>query len=294
MLRRYRGGYISATKKTTTLSSASGMFNLAYQASNSANWPGLNNPAYQQLIDNFIGTRYYISPTGSDTNSGLNESAPLATYNQFRALTSAITSSVMCIFLQGTYSLSTIVSNASFSECCFTDENYQRVFVCKTPNATIFNWTADNGKRDCAPFYFRNINSAFYGGIINRNNNGRTLNYSTAFFNQSTVGFAGKVYNTVIAEVNANAKWSLSYNNASWSGTQGAYYCTFAVGAAALGSYSGTATFPGDYCAGNYSVTNSFPLFTNYVNANGSMNPTTYQIAGTSGVYNGTYAWPTP
>lgn len=290
MLRRYRGGFITATKTTTTPSSASGIFNLAYQASNHESWPAPGYVYYNQLIDSFSGTKYYISPTGNDANPGTNENLPLQSYSQFRVLTSGNASDIMCVFLPGTYTLPTILATAS-GESCFTDESYKRVFVCKIPNQTVFEWTANGGRRDCAPFYFRNVNTRFYGGVIKRDNNARTLNYATAFFNGSTLSFVGKIYNVVLAEVNANGNWSLSYNNAGWNSNTGVYNCTFAVIEAAASSYSGVATFPGDYCAGNYSVTNTFPLFTNYVNANGTMNPTTYAIAGTSGVYNGTYAW---
>lgn len=292
MLRRYKGGYISPSLVSTSTSGATGRFSLPYQmqAAGSGTWPITTSVTYNNLINNFVGTKYYISPTGSDSNPGTSEGAPLQTYTQFRTLTSATTASIMCVFLAGTYTMTTLGLTGS-AECCFTDENYQRTFVCKEPSLTIFNWLANGGKRDAAPFYFRNANTKFYGGIVKRDNNGRTLNYSNAFFNGTTLAFAGKVYNTVLAETNANNLWSVSYNNAGWSGTQGPYYCTFAGNAAAQASYAGAATFVGDYCAGNYSVTSSFPLFTNYVNAAGTMNPTTYEIAGSSGVYNGEYHW---
>ena len=299
MVKRYSGGFISSQTLNVSRTTASGLFDLPYQikAQKNSLWPNqsLGPPqAYLDLINNFTSTVYYISPTGSDSNSGTSTDTPLQTYAQFRTLTSSITTSIMCVFLPGTYTLSSIIANATYSECCFTDENYERIFVCQVPNQTIFEWTANAGKRDAQPFYFRNANTRFYGGVIKRNNNGRTLNYATSFFNNSTMNFVAKVYNVVIAEVNANNYWSLSYSNSTWPSTMGVYYCTFAVGAAALGSYSGGTSFIGDYCAGNYSYTGTFPSFTNYVNANGGMNATTYAISGTSGVYNGTYAWPIP
>lgn len=292
MLRRYKGGYISSTMPTTSVNGVSGMYSLPsqVQAVQSNSWPLASVINYQNLITNFSGTKYYISPTGSDSNPGTSENLPLQTYAQFRTLTSANTAAIMCVFLPGTYTLSTILATAS-GECCFTDEARERIFVCKTPNQTTFEWTANGGRRDCAPFYFRNVNTRFYGGVIKRDNNARTLNYATAFFNGTTLGFVAKIYNVVLAEVNANGNWSLSYNNSAWNANMGVYNCTFAVIEAAAASYAGADTFIGDYCAGNYSVTTATPLFTNYVNAAGTMNPTTYVISGTSGVYTGAYAW---
>lgn len=292
MLRRYKGGFLTSVLPTTTSGYTTGRYSLPLQsqAMQSGTWPLSSGQIYNSLITNFVGTKYYISPTGSDSNPGTSENQPLATYAQFRSLTSTTNASIMCVFLPGTYSLASILATAN-AECCFTDEAYSRTFVCKVPSQTVFNWSANGGRRDCAPFYFRNTNSRFYGGVINRDNNARTLNYSCAFFNATTLGFVAKVYNVVLAEVNANGNWSLSYNNGTWNTNMEVNNCTFAVSEAALTSYSGAATFIGDKCAGNYTVTTTFPLFTNYVNANGSMNPTTYQIVGSSGVYTGIYAW---
>lgn len=248
--------------------------------------------SYVTLINNSTATKYYIDAVfGSDTNDGLSFSTPIQTYSRFRTLTSAITTPVMVIFLEGTYTLSSFVSGSG--EFCFNDDGRERHFVCQ-PGKAVFNWTANGGARDAAPFRFANAATRFYGGIVRRNNNGRTLNYSTAFFNGTTVTFNGIVFNTVIAETNANNNWSLSYNNADWTGTQGPYYCTFAVGTTALSSYTGGTTFTGNFCAGNWGVNITSATFTNYVNASGAMNATTYAIAGSSGVYNGTYAWPAP
>lgn len=295
MLRRYEGSYISASLVTTSNTRANGVYSLSHQmqAVRANNWPiGFPTTAdvYNGLINNFSGTKYFISPTGSDTNAGTSEGSPLQTYAQFRTLTSANASSIMCVFLPGTYTLSSISASGT-GESCFSDDNAQRTFVCKSPSETVFNWTANLGRRDAAPFWFRNANTKFYGGVVRRNNNGRTLNYSNAFFNGTTIAFVGQVYNTVIAETNANNLWALSYNNGTWATTQGVFFCTFAVSAAAQSSYSGADTFNGNSCAGNYSVTSATPLFTNYVNAAGTMNATTYFIAGASGVYNGLYRW---
>jgi len=292
MLRRYKGGFLTSTLPQTTVGVTNGMYSLPIQsqAVQSGTWPLSSSQNYANLITNFSGTKYYISPTGSDSNPGTSENLPLQTYAQFRTLTSANTAAIMCVFLPGSYTLPTLPLTSS-GECCFTDEARERIYVCKTPSETVFEWSANGGKRDCAPFYFRNANTRFYGGVIKRDNNARTLSYSTAFFNGTTIGFVAKVYNVVLAEVNANGNWSVSYNNTDWNSNMSVTNCTFAVSEAALASYSGVATFIGDYCAGNYTVTSTFPLFTNYVNANGTMNPTTYSIAGTSGVYTGQYAW---
>jgi hypothetical protein len=250
-------------------------------------------PSYQSLISLYAGGVYYIDGViGSDSNAG-TQSSPLRTYAGFRTLTSGTTSAVMAVFKAGTYTMSSIVSNATYSECCFTDEGYERIFICE-PGKVIFEWVANGGKREASPFWFRNANSRIYGGIVKRNNNGRTASYSVSWFNDQTSVYAGRLYNTVLLETGTNNSWSISYKNAgTWAATSGVYYCTFA-GTAALSSYSGGASFYGDACAGNYSAGITSANFTNYVNSNGTMNTSTYAIAGSSGVYQGTYAWPLP
>ena len=293
MTRRYPSGLISPTTFVTTADNASGIFDIPtqMQLKNSQLWPTKNtnfNSTYQNLINNFSGTKYYVSTTGSDTNDGLSENTAFQSYARFYAVTSALTTNIMCIFLPGTYTLSSITL-ASDCEVCISDNSYPRTYVC-SPGKTIFQWTASAGKRDCAPLNFNNAGSNIYGATIKRNNNSRTLNYSVAFFNNTTANFLGKAYNTVFQETNANGNWSMNYANSGFPTGSEVNYSTFAVVQAALSSYSGTGLVLNN-CAGNYTYTTSSSTFNNWVTANGTMDPTSYYIAGASGVYNGTYAW---
>lgn len=251
-------------------------------------WP----TAYEVLINSSTYTKYFINQsTGSDSNDGLSEAAPFASFDKFVTVTANLTNAIMAVVYPGTYS---VTMTAVGIDAMYTDNGKARVIV-GYPKTTILSYVANRASRDCPMMLLSNPLTRLYGLILKRNNNGRTLNYATAFFYGFTY-FQAKVYNCVYQEVNGNAKWSLGYANAGWTVTPSVNYCSFAVSAAGLGDYSGAATLTFERCLFNWVYTSTpSTMISNQVGSFHTMSFTTYKVTGftpNTGVYNGPYAWP--
>lgn len=201
----------------------------------------------------------------------------------------------MIVIYPGVYSATATPVNAS-SSALFLDPgaSYSTQVVC-SPGQVIISYSSGT-ERDGPVCSFYNANSAVYGATILRNNNAKAESYMTAFVNNTTAGFAGKMYNTVLRETNANNKWSLQYDNSA-VGTGELVYCSVYTLAAGLADYSGGSGFKVTNCAFNYAYGTTAATVTNaQILASNNMNPTTYVSPGvtTAGVYYGTYAWPAP
>ena len=292
---RRNGGIIGNTNAITT----GGLYNLSdtYVASRAGLWPAAPlvwPTAYTDLMNNFSGTKYYIDAVkGSDSNNGLSVGTAVKTIGQFVTLTNTTNASIMAIILPGTYNPTAIsVSGGSVS---YYDNNYARTLV-GFPGKCIWDYTANTGDRDSEVIAFQNASSAAYGITFKRNNNTRSANYTTAFFGHpgSSSYFAGKMYNCVFQETNANNAWSLGYANSNFPAGAALNYCTFAVNAASAGDYSGS-YMEVNYCFFNYTYTSSSNTFSHVeIGTSHSLNFTTYKSseATISGIAYGTYAWP--
>jgi hypothetical protein len=253
-------------------------------------WP----PAYESLINSTVYTKYFINQsTGSDTNDGLSEATPFASFDKFVTVTANLTNAIMAVVYPGTYN---VTMTAVGVDAMYTDNGKARVIV-GYPGTTILSYVANRASRDCPMMLLSNPLTRLYGLILKRNNNARTANYSVAFFYGFSY-FQAKVYNCVYQEVGTNRNWSLGYANSGWTVTPSVNYCTFAVYNAGLGDYTGAATLTIDHCLfnKNYTSTPSTLTFNQFLSISQTMDFTTYKTTGgityTSGVYNGTYAWP--
>lgn len=307
MVKRYSGGVISSTRVSPTVISASGFFGLTEQAQarGSNTWPqGLYSfpTAYASLISGFVGTIMYVdSVIGNDNNNGSSATTPYATMDKAHTVRSTLTTStVMIVVRPGTYFVT--ANEAGSASWAFFDVGsaYPTVYVC-APGRTIFNFTS-TAARDGALCRFSSSNSAMYGAIIRRNNGNKTLNYSTAFFNNTTTNYVGTLFNCVVSEVNANNAWAIQYDN-SQAGAGKVNFCSFYVSALGQASYSsplgGSTNFVLTNCVFNYGYgtdngvhTNELILSPAGTMTDGSATPP-YVSPGTTtqGVYYGTYAW---
>jgi hypothetical protein len=302
MVKRYAGGVISGTKLTPTVLSASGFFNLAeqLQASASNTWPKpiyTFPTTYASLISGFVGTVLYVdSSIGSDNYNGTSYLTPFATVDKAHTVRATISSTnTMIVIRPGTYTVATMNPTTSSSAAFFDYPASLTTYVC-APGKTILNFTS-GANRDGSVACFYQSTSAIYGAIINRNNNGKTLNYSTAFFNNTTSTYLGTFYNCVVSEVNANNAWALQYDNAA-TGSGKATNCSFYNLAAGQASYGGSASFTLTNCAFNYAAGTDNGVHTNdlilssHNMTSGSANPPYVSPGATNqGVYYGTYAW---
>lgn len=257
------------------------------------------NAAYTSLINSFSGTKYYIDPVnGSDLNDGLTLSSAYATYSKFYTVTSSNASSIMCIFMAGTHTLTNQVAtpySGAYGACAIKDNNYQRTYVCAGGNA-IMDWSAASSasQRDVSPFELQNSSSVVYGGVWKRNNGNRANSYSVAWFNNETVTFKGKLYNCVLYETSTNGNWTTGYSNSAYTAGTQANYCTFYTsGATAPWSpYSSSSNLVLDHCVNNGTVLTSVDATSTITSHVGTTINSSYVAAtGTSGVYYGTYAW---
>jgi hypothetical protein len=275
-----------------------GIYNLsdAYNAARAGLWPTspLNWPtAYSNLINGFSGTKYYIDAVnGNDSNSG-TIAAPLKTMGQFVTLTNSTSGSIMAVLYPGTYNQTALSVNGG--SVCFYDNNNARTLV-GFPGKCFLTYTANTGDRDSEILAFQNASSAAYGITFQRNNNSRTTNYTVAMFGHpgSSSYFAGKMYNCVFQETNANNAWSLGYANNGFPAGAALNYCTFAVNAASAGDYSGSGMAVNS-CFFNYTYTSSSNTFSACETGSAhTLNFTTYKSteATASGIAYGTYAWP--
>jgi hypothetical protein len=238
---------------------------------------------YFDLISDYTGTKKYIdSANGSDLNDGSSVANAYQTIDH--ALNENTTATpTMFVFLEGTY---TITSVATGNSVGLRDGGNERVFVC-CPGRTVIQWVADAAGRDAPMVQITNANSAIYGGIIRRNNNGRTTNYTVAYWKGPTLG---NYYNCVFSETNANNAWSYQYDN---SGTNNLAIrnCTFFNGANPSGNYTNAGTCLTIDSVFNTAVTTG-GTETNVFKSQ-TVDPTTYETIGvtTAGVYSGTYSW---
>jgi hypothetical protein len=244
--------------------------------------------AYQSLINGFAGTKLYVKTTGSDGNAGTSESSPKATIQG--AISAASTGSMIIVY-PGTYTNNTSgnASGSSYSGQILTDEAKNLQIVC-SPGQTKLTGS-NSGARDLHSVGFRNSSSKLYGLIIERDNGGRTNNYSNAFIGFSAgegISVTGQIYNCVFREVNSNGQWAMHYDN-SGSANWLAEGCLF-IGANWLGNYSGGGNTQTRYSASNNASWTTSGTFT------GNQRPVAissdWSVGSTSyGVYYGTYAW---
>ena len=251
----------------------------------SAGGGGQLPPAYQQVIDAFTGTKYYVDPAGSNGAAG-TEVAPWQTINH--ATATAVTGS-MIIVKPGTYQQSTVMfEDNSFTSKIYWDNGKNLRVVCSPGQVKIIGPATDPGERDFHHIIQTNSSSKLYGCIIYRNNNGRTNNYSNAIFGYPTpAANTGEVYNTFFRETGSNGQWSLHYDNPndhSWK----AFNSSF-MGSNWVGNYTGGSSTQCVNCAGSVawvsSGTNTSPL------QNATFNNDFSCQSSTQGVYSGTYAW---
>ena len=238
--------------------------------------------AYSTLVSGYTGTVKYISSTGSNSNTGDTAASPYLTIDYAITQTSA-TSRVMYVIMAGTYTMTAVSDGRSVA---VRDGGNERVYVC-CPGQTIIQWTASTGDRDCVMIAFTNTASAIYGGILKRNNNGRTTNYMTAYFQGAT---KGNMYNCVFSETNSGNLWSYQYDNYATNNIA-IRNCTIYNAAAPAANYTNAGT-----CLTIDSVFNTTCTTggteTNVLKSQ-TVNSTTYVTTGvtTAGVYSGTYAW---
>lgn len=166
---------------------------------------------YQTQIDNFTGGKRFVDvENGSNSNNGLGVNTAWQTYDYAITQTRNVTTPIMLIFMPGVYSVTSMLIGDGFTESAFLDGGFHREIVC-VPGKVTFNWMANAAMRDAPLVTLTNADSKIHGAIIARNNNGRTLTYSVAFFRG--FGSRGTLRNCVFREVNANNAWTLHYDN---------------------------------------------------------------------------------
>lgn len=250
--------------------------------------------AYLTLINSFSGTKYYLDAiNGSDSNNGTSPSTPWKTYTHAEGQTNSISSAIMFVMDSGVYDHSVVQD--TYASTILKDWGYERHWVCN-PGNTVISGTA-LAQRDFPAFQLVS-GSTVTGAIVRRNNNGKTTNYTVAFFR----GFDynnGTIRNCVIEEVGTNGNWSLQYdNNANANGAVN--NCLFNVTEVGQNDYSGGAGFVVTNTAFTYTYGSGSATKTNpYVGA--TVNTTSGGFAYTltanndlSGVWSGTYAWEAP
>jgi hypothetical protein len=244
--------------------------------------------AYDDLVDNFTGTKKYIRATGgSDSNNGNSVDTAYATIGYALAQNTSATPT-MFVILEGTYTL-TPTSGGNGAAVGLYDSGNHREFVCSPGRVTI-QFTANIGDRDTTFTHFSNTSTKVYGAIFKRNNNGRTTNYTVAYFKGGGGGARGNYYNCVFQETNANNAWSYQYDNYG-NNNLAVRNCTIYNGAAPSGNYSNAGTCLTIDSVFNTTVTTG-GTETNVLKSQ-TVNATTYETTGvtTAGVYSGTYSW---
>ena len=255
---------------------------------------GINFPtAYTTLINTYSTSNqiWVDSVNGNDSNSGQGSNLAKKTLNS--AL--SVFGSGKCIVLQsGSY---TVTNNGpgTYAERMFV-WSHNGIIVCNPGYVTIGE-VSDLGNRDNHIFGMQSSNAAIYGAIIERNNNGRTNNYSTALWGYDSDASYGKVYNCVIREINANGIASHVYDNTT-AGDGSIYNCLIDVsnwtssyscgGANVTQNTALTSSNSFSLCGSSSSVVNSATYTT-------SPQGTLYYLSSHSnssyGVYSGTYSW---
>jgi hypothetical protein len=246
-------------------------------------WDKFFPDVYYTLITDYTGTKKYIDATdGSNSNSGNEINAAYATIDYAISQNTTATPT-MYIILEGTYSITSVATGQSVG---LRDGGNERVFVC-CPGKAIIQWTATASGRDAPMIAFTNTSSKIYGAIVKRNNNGRTTNYTVAYWIGPT---KGNMHNCVFSEVNANNAWSYQYDNYGQNNLA-LRNCTFYNSAAPAGNYTNAGICLTIDSVFNTTVTTG-GTETNVLKSQ-TVNATTYETTGvtTAGVYSGTYSW---
>ena len=252
-------------------------------ALNTYNFPD----AYDSLVDAFTGTIKYISAsTGSNSNTGNSVGAAYLTIDYALAQNTSATAT-MFVILEGTYTVTGTTNPDGYATFGLKDGGNHREFVCAPGRVTI-QFNATTGERDSPIIGFSNTNSKIYGAILKRNNNGRTTNYTVAYFRSGSA--KGNLYNCVFSETNANNAWSYQYDNEG-NNNISIRNCTFYHLAAPAGNYTNAGTCLTIDSVFNTTITTG-GTETNVLKSQ-TVNDTTYVTTGvtTAGVYSGTYAW---
>jgi hypothetical protein len=234
--------------------------------------------AYISLIDTFsLENRIYVE-----------------TYTQLVAAinaASAVTQTAIILsgdtFIPGGGEALTLNMTGTGASAVVADLGKPISFIC-APGQTIIQWTAATTSRDGPMVYFANASSAIYGAYLKRDNNGKTLNYSTAFVRSA--GGLGYVYNCIFREMNANNNWSRNYAPSGANSYQ-INYTSIYVNANGLSDFSSSAGASWNYCTNNYAKgSGTTPWLNSAENVTYNSN---FSITGntTQGVYAGTYAW---
>jgi hypothetical protein len=260
---------------------------------------GVFPSSYVSLINSSTDTKYYIDAVnGSNSNDGTSIATPWQTYAYAFDQTKNVTSAIMFIFAEGTYTqLIVDPTDTSFTSALIADNNKPRTFVCQ-PGKVIFTGTGSS-VRDM-PMYRLGPTSSVYGAIFRRDNNGKTANYSVAMV-RGTGGYpghSGNVYNCVFEEINANGNWSLQYDN--WANSTGqivnSLFNVVEVGASDYAGSSGlvlsNCAFTYTWGSGNATKTNTDVGVTVISSNTQIVDPYKITSNNTSkGVWSGTYKW---
>lgn len=247
------------------------------------------------FINSFSGDKKYIDITnGSDSNNGDTDATAYQTLSYAQSQTAAIGTAVMYVIKPGVYDLTPVTVGPQvpqFTTAGFSDGNLPRTFFCAA-GQVVFQWTATTAQRDAAMVNLQNTNSAVYGAILKRNNNGKSNSYSVGMFNGSTAYSQGDFYNCVFQETNANGNWALQYDN-SQVNTSVLNNCSFYTTENGTNDYAGGSGLILNNNAFRYAPGTTGATLTNAVTAQ-TMDATTYELSAnnnTHGVHSGTYSW---
>ena len=260
--------------------------------------------AAKAFINSFSGDKKYIDITnGSDSNNGDTDATAYQTLGYAQAQTAAINTAVMYVIKPGVYDLTPALIPAvtgSHSSVGLSDGGLPRTFFCAA-GQVILQWVS--GGRDCPMVNFENTNSAVYGAILKRDNNGKTLGYSIPMFNSTTAYSRGDFYNCVFQETNASGDWGLMHDalgaNSGTANTLGVMAtvvnnCSFYTTENAANDYTTSTNLVLNNSAFSHIWgANSASVRNNTVSAQ-TMDATTYKLTAnntTHGVHSGTYAW---
>jgi len=251
--------------------------------------------AAKVFINSFSGDKKYIDITnGSDSNNGDTDATPYQTLGYAQAQTASIGTAVMYVIKPGVYNLTPVTVGPQvpqFTTAGFSDGNLPRTFFCAA-GQVVFQWTATLDQRDAAMVNLQNTNSAVYGAILKRNNNGKSNSYSVGMINGSTAYSQGDFYNCVFQETNATGNWALQYDN-SQVNTSVLNNCSFYTTENGTNDYAGGSGLILNNNAFRYAPGTTGATLTNAVTAQ-TMDATTYRLTAnnnTHGVHSGTYAW---
>jgi len=251
--------------------------------------------SYKALINQSTShAKKYIHATeGSDSNDGNSLSTPYATLEYAETQCLNISTPVMYIIGPGTYALSPRTHKTSnyglLTETGIKDNGNPRIYLCAAKKTIITHGVPGVGSsRDISIGNLENSNSAIYGAILKRNNNGRTNSYSTAFIQWNS---NGSFNNCVFEEVNANNVWTTQYDYGAGA-SSAINNCTIFVGAAGLADYTGEAGVSYNSCVFKYTYGSGSSIKTNPV-INTNIDSITYVTTGVpdAGVWSGTHQW---